>query len=122
MKGKILHIEDDGDTMLLVKTLLGKHGYIVSNAVNGTECLDILKEEDVDLVLLDVMLPDMSGWDIFRKIKKDPKNKDVKVAFLSVISVSEERLNTLKNRGVEDYITKPFDNEDLVRRVGKILG
>jgi len=121
MKKKILHIEDDGDTMLLVKTLLEKHGHIVSNAFNGNECLDILKEEDIDLVLLDIMLPYMSGWDILHKIRKDPRNKDVKVAFLSVIPIPEERLEALKEDGVSDYITKPFDNKELIDRINKIL-
>ena len=112
----------DEDTQNLVKILLENQGYSVITESTGRESLDKLREDKVDLVLLDVLLPDMSGWDIFQKIRKDPRNKDVKVAFLSVIPVSEERLDTLKEDGVSDYITKPFDNDDLVRRVGKILG
>jgi len=118
---RILHIEDDRDTVLLVKTLLERHGYSVSNAFNGNECLSILKEEDIDLVLLDIMLPDMSGWDIYQRIRKDPRNRDTKVAFLSVIPISEYRLKALKEDGVSDYITKPFDNKELISRINKIL-
>ncbi len=118
---KILYVEDDEDTRNLVRMILKSNGYDVVTAYNGMEGLKKLGENNVDLVILDIMLPDTSGWDIFQRIKKDPKNKDVKVAFLSVIPVSEERLDTLKKSGVKDYITKPFDNEDLVRRVGKIL-
>ena len=121
MPKKILYVEDDEDTQNLVKMVLKSNGYDIVTAYNGEEGLKKLKENDIDLVLLDLMLPDMSGWDIFQKIKKNPENEDVKVAFLSVIPVSKERLDTLKKSGVEDYITKPFDNEDLVRRIGKIL-
>jgi len=122
MPKKILYVEDDADTRNLVRMILKSNGYDVVTAYNGREGLKKLGEDSIDLVILDIMLPDTSGWDIFQKIKKDPKNKDVKVAFLSVIPVSEERLDTLKKSGIEDYITKPFDNKDLIKRVGKILG
>ncbi len=122
MSKRILHVEDDGDTQLLVKTLLEKHGYIVSNAVEGNDCLDILEKDDIDLVLLDVMLPDTSGWDIFRRIRKNPKNNDLKTVFLSVIPVSDEQLEALKDEGVADYIMKPFKNKDLIRRINTALG
>jgi len=122
MPKKILYVEDDEDTRNLVRMILRSKGYKVVTAYNGREGLKKLEEDGIDLVILDIMLPDMSGWDIFQKIKKDPGNRDVKVAFLSVIPVSEERLDTLKKSGIEDYITKPFDNDDLVRRVGRILG
>ncbi|RLI88746.1 MAG: two-component system response regulator [Candidatus Altiarchaeales archaeon] len=122
MPKKILYVEDDEDTRNLVRMILRSKGYKVVTAYNGREGLKKLEEDGIDLVILDIMLPDMSGWDIFQKIKKDPGNRGVKVAFLSVIPVSEERLDTLKKSGIEDYITKPFDNDDLVRRVGRILG
>ncbi|MCK4492114.1 MAG: response regulator [Candidatus Altiarchaeales archaeon] len=122
MTKRILHVEDDEDTQLLVKTLLEKQGHIISNAVNGSECLDILEKYDIDLVLLDVMLPDTSGWDILGRIRKNPKNNDLKTVFLSVIPVSDEQLETLKDDGVADYITKPFRNRDLVERIRKALG
>jgi len=69
--------------------------------------------------LLDVMLPDMSGWDIFEKLKGKTKTK---FAFLSAIPVSAERLVELKKAGVSDYITKPFEKADLLKRIKKILG
>ena len=122
MPKKILYVEDDEDTRNLVRMILKSNGYKVITAYNGREGLKKLEEDDIDLVILDIMLPDTSGWDIFQRIKKDPRNRDVKVAFLSVIPVSEERLKTLRKSGIEDYITKPFDNDDLVRRVGRILG
>lgn len=122
MAYKILYVEDDEDTRFLVKSLLESKGYEVDTASSGVEGLQKLGDEKFDLVILDIMLPDTSGWDIFQKIKKNPDNRDVRVIFLSVIPVSEERLETLKKSGVSDYVMKPFDNNDLVERVGRALG
>ena len=119
MSKKILHVEDDEDTRNLVKLLLRRHGYSIVSVSCGEEGLDMLERYEPDLVLLDVMLPDMSGWDIYQKIRKS--SHSIKVAFLSIIPVSEERLDILRKNGIADYIMKPFDNDDLVRRIGKIL-
>ena len=117
---RILHVEDDRDTRDLVKILLENSGFEVISACNGKECFNILKNEKVDLVLLDIMLPDMSGWDIFQRIKKMSVNRP-KVIFLSVIPTSEDRLKALKEEGVFDYINKPFDNKDLIERISRAL-
>jgi len=117
----ILHIEDDEDTRNLVKMLLETRGYRVITASEGGEGLDRLRE-DINLVLLDVMLPDMSGWTIFQEIKKNPGNKNLKVVFLSIVPISDEQLMEFRKEGVGDYIMKPFDNIDLIKRVDRIIG
>ncbi|RLI88745.1 MAG: hypothetical protein DRO62_03115 [Candidatus Altiarchaeales archaeon] len=119
MTKKILHVEDDEDIRNLVKVLLQEQGYEVITAFNGKEALNKLKEDEVDLVLLDIMLPDMSGWDIYQRMKET--FYPAKVAFLSVMPISDNELDNLKEDGISDYIRKPFDNEDLVRRVRNIL-
>jgi DNA-binding response OmpR family regulator len=116
----VLHIEDDEDTRDLVKMLLETQGYRVLTASSGEEGLNRLRG-DVDLVLLDVMLPDVCGWTIFQKIRKDPCNRNLKVAFLSIIPISGEQLMEFGREGVLDYITKPFDNTDLVGRIDRIF-
>jgi DNA-binding response OmpR family regulator len=116
----ILHVEDDEDTSILVKRILDWRGYNVISVSRGDECLRRLKG-DIDLVLLDVMLPDMSGWTIFQEIRKDPGNSSLKVAFLSIMPVSKSQMEKLQEVGVVDYITKPFDNVDLIRRVDKAV-
>jgi DNA-binding response OmpR family regulator len=121
MRKKILHIEDDEDTRDLVGALLKKKGYLVSSLAGGLDCLDILDNCDADLILLDVMLPDMSGLDILRRLRRDPAKGRLKVAFLSMVPVSEDVLSDMKRSGVVDYIMKPFDNEDLVKRIGKVF-
>lgn len=119
-KKKILHVEDNADTLQLVKTLLTEKGYKVIGAKNGRDGLKKAKKEKPDLILLDIMMPDMSGWDVFMGLKK-MKSKS-KVAFLSVVECSAARLKALKKEGVIDYILKPFDAKDLQKRIKKIVG
>ena len=121
MTGKILHVEDDLDTREFVALLLKKEGLNVESVGDGKSCLEKIGGGGFELILLDIMLPDMSGWDIFQKIKKMGLETKPKVIFLSVIPVSDERLTILKGEGVTDYITKPFDNKDLIERIKKVL-
>lgn len=115
---KILYIEDSQDTAEAVKLLLTNASYQVEIASNGIDGIKKAGSEAYDLYLLDIMLPDMSGWDIFEKLKDEKKSK---FAFLSAIPISSERMNELKKAGIADYITKPFTKKDLIKRVKKIL-
>jgi DNA-binding response OmpR family regulator len=117
-KKKVLYVEDNEDTALAVKVILDGGGFETELAYSGKEGVRKAKEGVYDLVLLDIMLPDMSGWDIFEKLKKDGKTK---FAFVSVIPVSAERMTELKRAGISDYITKPFTKVELIERVKKIL-
>ncbi|MBR9706425.1 response regulator [Candidatus Pacearchaeota archaeon] len=114
---KILYIEDNQDTAEAVKIILTNAGFIIETANSGKKGTALAKK-GFDIFLLDIMLPDMSGWDIFATLKKE--GTKAKFAFLSAIPVSGERMNELKKAGVSDYITKPFTKEDLVNRVKKI--
>jgi len=118
---RILHVENDKDTQVLVRYILESNGYKVINACNGKECFNILRNEKVDLVLLDIMLPDMSGWSVFENIRKNLDNMP-KIAFLSVVPISDDQLEEFRKKGVADYITKPFDSNELIRRVRMIIG
>ena len=117
-KKVILHVEDDEETRKLVKDILANGTEVVS-AKNGKEGLEKAKELHPDLVLLDIMMPDMSGWDVYQKLKKNG-NKS-KVAFLTVIECSRSRMKQLKKEGVSDYIVKPFIADDLSSRIKRIL-
>jgi DNA-binding response OmpR family regulator len=116
----ILYVEDDEDTSLLVKRVLEWRGYNVISVSRGDECLRRLNG-DIDLLLLDVMLPDMSGWAILQKVRKDPANCNLKVAFLSIMPLSEDQVMRFQEYGVVDYITKPFDKFELIRRIDKVV-
>lgn len=119
-KKRILHVDDEQDTLSVVKTILEKEGYEVVSASSGK---DALKEVDLDgfaLLILDIMMPDMSGWDLFTRIAEVKPN--YKIIFLSVVDVSEEKQKVLKEAGIKDYIKKPFDRDDFVARVKKAIG
>lgn len=116
---KILVVDDEPDTVVLVGSILRKAGYTIVTASSGSECLDVLKKEKPDLILLDIMMPDMSGYEVYGAIRKG--DKMLKVAYLSVVDVSEERKQAMIREGLSDYITKPFTGDELVKKVNAIL-
>jgi DNA-binding response OmpR family regulator len=116
---KILHVDDESDTLQVVKTILEKEGFSVDGVESGKVALEKIKVNNYDLMLLDIMMPDMSGWDLFNRILA--VSPDFKVIFLTVLEISESRLKELKAHGVKDYITKPFDKDDLVKRINKAM-
>lgn len=116
---KIMIVDDEPAIAQTVKFILAAEGYDVSTALSGDECLEKLKKEPTDLVLLDVMMPKMTGWQVFEEIRK--KHKDVQVAYLTVIRYSETVKDRMFKDGLADLINKPFDNDDLINRVEKIL-
>lgn len=117
---RIMAVDNEPDTVAMIKKMLEGEGYKVSTALSGKSCLKKLGKEKPNLVLLDIMMPDLSGWDVYQRIRK--KNKKVKVAFISVIEVSPERKRRLRKEGVSGYIMKPFTREELIEEVKAILG
>jgi len=119
-KKRILHVDDELDTLRVVKTILEAAGYEVVSVESGTDALKQVDLNGFDLLILDVMMPDMSGWDLFTRVGQIKPG--YKVVFLSVMEVSKERAKQMKENGIVDYITKPFDDDDLIERVKKALG
>ncbi len=121
-KKSIMIVDDEENIVELVKAILENEGYSVITASYGKECLEKLKTAKPDLLLLDMMMPGMSGREVCEKIRADPRTKNLKVAFLTVAKFSEAGKGVLEKMSVLDYINKPFDNSDLTRRVKKMLG
>ncbi|MFA5141618.1 MAG: response regulator [Candidatus Woesearchaeota archaeon] len=114
MPKTIMVVDDEPDIRATVKTVLEKNGFKVITAVNGDDCLDKLKKEKPDLILLDIMMPGTPVKEIVPKIKG-------KIAYLTVVRVTEaEKEQLLKNKNIVDFIQKPFDIKDLVKRVTKL--
>jgi two-component system OmpR family response regulator len=107
---KILLVEDNKEIHDLIKNALEKERYIVKNAYSGTEALIILEKENVDIILLDLMLPGINGEEIIKKIKSIP------IIVISAKVSNEDKINSLLI-GANDYITKPFDMDELLARV-----
>ena len=116
---KIMVVDNEPDIVDLTRTVLELGGYTVETAHSGEECLRLLEKGKVDLVLLDIMMPGMSGWDVFNRINK--KSADIKVAFMSVLEISDKRKQVLLEEGLADYIMKPFDKDGLLNRIDIIL-
>lgn len=116
---KILICDNEKDICDLVQAYMTKNGYESSVAIGGRQCLKKWEEEKPDLILLDIMMPDLSGWDVFKRIKaKDPEQK---IIFMSVLEVSEKRKQELKREGLTDYVMKPFTEEALMKSVKNAL-
>ena len=115
---KIVHVENDADTRSAVKDVFNKNGYQVISIGNPKKAAAIIKKEKPDLVLLDIMMPGMSGWDVYKAIRKI--DKKVKVAFLSVLEISQERKDRLAKEGICGYIMKPFTASGILKTVKKI--
>lgn len=120
-KKKIMIVDDEESLVELVKALLEREGFEVIEAYNGKECLEKLKSIKPDLILLDLMMPGMSGREVLEKIRKNPKTKDLKVAFLTVAHFSEIGKKVCEDLKVCAYITKPFDNKELVQKVKELV-
>lgn len=123
MGKKIMIVDDKKDTVDMVTALLESKGYNVETAMNGKKALEKLKTIDKpDLVLLDMFMPEMSGREVCEKIRADNELKDLKIAFFTVASFSEKGKEMLDDLNVIDYITKPFENKDLIDRIKRIVG
>ena len=116
---RILHVDDEEDTLAVVSTILTKEGYDVVSVNRGSSAIEQITLDGFDLLIFDIMMPDMSGWELFSKIGKI--KPDYKVIFLSILEIAPDKLKELMNAGVKDYIRKPFDRDDLVNRVKKAI-
>ncbi len=117
---KIVVVDDDPYILMSLEFLMRKNGFDVMIARNGTETLELLKEHTPDVVLLDIMMPDVDGYAICKHIKKSAKLKNCKVVFLSAKS-KEADIQKGLDLGAELYITKPFSNKDLVNKITALL-
>ncbi len=119
MNKKVLIVDDEPDALELVKLVLESAGFETTLAMSGIEALDKIDASKPDLVLLDIMMPDMDGWDVFRKIKE--KNPEIPVAILTAKAQNIDKLLGLHVLKADDYITKPFGKNELISKVRKLL-
>jgi two-component system OmpR family response regulator len=118
--GKILVVEDDKPILKLVKYNLEKEGYDCVTSITGEEALDVLDKEAIDLIVLDLMLPKMDGFEVCRRIKQDSKLKAVPVFMLTAKGQEIDRIVGLE-LGADDYMVKPFSPRELILRIKAIL-
>ena len=119
MAKKVLIVDDEPDIRSSVGQILEVSGFEVIEAENGKDCIEKLQQFSPDLVLLDIMMPGMSGWDVAAKLKDDPKWNNIPIIFLT--AKGDTMSVGMGNLASEDYIVKPFDLVDLKTRVEKVL-
>ena len=121
-KLKVLCVEDEPDMIDLVRLILERKGFEVVGALGGQEGLDAIRREQPDLILLDLMMPDMDGWEVYRQIRADPNLKHTPVIVVTAKAQSIDKVLGLHIAKVEDYVTKPFGPQELIWSVEKVLG
>ncbi len=115
----VLVVDDEPDALELVKLVLESGGFKTILATSGKEALAQIETVRPDAVLLDIMMPDMDGWDVFRKIKE--KDPGIPIAILTAKAQNLDRLLGLHVLKADDYITKPFGKNELIGKVKKLV-
>jgi DNA-binding response OmpR family regulator len=119
-RGKILIIEDDRDIVDLLEYNLKEEGFIVYRASDGKEGLTLSRREQPDLIILDIMMPVLDGFEVCRALKGDPVTSAIPIIILSARSQETDKVVGLE-LGADDYVTKPFSPRELIARVRAIL-
>jgi two-component system, OmpR family, response regulator VicR len=117
----IVYIEDDPEMLDLVELILNRHGFDVHGAHGGREGIDIVHQEHPDLILLDLMMPDLDGWDVYQQLKAEPETKDIPVIVITAKTQSIDKVLGLHIAKVDDYISKPFRPQELLDSIEKVL-
>jgi two-component system response regulator VicR len=118
---QILCIEDEPEMIDLIRLILGRRGFEVVGAAGGKEGLEKVRQQPPELVLLDLMMPDMDGWEVYQQMKADEKTKDIPVIVVTAKAQSIDKVLGLHIAKVDDYIAKPFSPQDLLNSVEKVL-
>lgn len=116
-KYKVLVVDDEWNMRNLLKIFLNKNGFEVEEAMNGQKAIDMVSGIEYDLVILDIMMPDMDGWTVCEKIRE---LNNVPVLMLTARTDTKDKVRGL-NTGADDYVVKPFDPEELIARVFALL-
>jgi two-component system, OmpR family, response regulator VicR len=117
----ILCIEDEQEMIDLIRLILSRRGFDVRGANSGTEGLKIIRKEHPDLILLDLMMPDMDGWEVYQQMKADEATKNIPVIVVTARAQSIDKVLGLHIAKVDDYIAKPFSPQELLNSVDAVL-
>jgi DNA-binding response OmpR family regulator len=118
---RILCIEDEPEMIDLIQLILGRHGFEVYGAAGGVEGARLIRETLPDLVLLDLMMPDMDGWEVYQQMKADPLTHNIPVIVVTAKAQNIDKVLGLHIAKVDDYISKPFGPQELMDSVERVL-
>ncbi len=117
----VVCIEDEPEMIDLIKLILGRKGFELAGAMGGREGLELIRRLKPDLVLLDLMMPDMDGWEVYQQIKSDDELKHIPVIIVTAKAQSIDKVLGLHIAKVDDYVTKPFGPQELLQSIEKVL-
>ena len=120
-KKRILCIEDEAEMIDLTRLVLEREGFEVIGAVGGSRGLESVAREKPDLVLLDLMMPDIDGWEVYRRMKADEELAKIPVIVVTAKAQSIDKVLGLQVAKVDDYITKPFGPKELLESINRIF-
>jgi DNA-binding response OmpR family regulator len=120
-KQRILVIEDEAEMIDLTRIVLEREGYKVLGAVGGARGLEMIRQEKPDLILLDLMMPDIGGWEVYRQVKADQELAQIPVIVVTAKAQSIDKVLGLQVAKVDDYITKPFGPKELLESIDRVL-
>ncbi|MBN2386010.1 MAG: response regulator [Anaerolineales bacterium] len=118
---KILCIEDEAEMIDLIRLILSRRGYEVQGANGGLEGIEMIRQDKPDLVLLDLMMPDMDGWEVYQQMKADEATRHIPVIVVTAKAQSIDKVLGLHIAKVDDYIAKPFSPQELLASVEAVL-
>ncbi len=118
---KVVCVEDEVEMIDLIRLILSRRGFEVIGANGGREGLEIIRAELPDLVLLDLMMPDVDGWQVYQQLKADPATAEIPVIVVTAKAQNIDKVLGLHIARVDDYIPKPFSLQELVDRVEAVL-
>jgi two-component system, OmpR family, response regulator VicR len=118
---KIVCIEDEPEMIDLIRIILKRAGFYIIGAIGGEEGLKAIRAHEPDLVLLDLMMPDIDGWEVYRQMRAEESLKDIPVIVVTAKGHSIDRVLGLHIAEVDGYIVKPFNVEELLRNVNEVL-
>ena len=117
----ILCIEDEQEMIDLIRLILGRRGFEILGANGGKEGLELVRKSHPDLVLLDLMMPEMDGWEVYQQMKADETTRNIPVIIVTAKAQSIDRVLGLHIAKVDDYIAKPFSPQELLSSVDNVL-
>ncbi|MFH1906032.1 MAG: response regulator [Chloroflexota bacterium] len=118
---RVLCIEDEAEMIDLIRLILGRRGFEVKGANGGLEGLEMIRKEKPDLVLLDLMMPDLDGWEVYQQMKADEATRDIPVIVVTAKAQSIDKVLGLHIAKVDDYIAKPFSPQELLASIDNVL-
>jgi DNA-binding response OmpR family regulator len=121
-KKRVLCIEDHPEMIELIRLILGRKGFEVVGAAGGREGLQALEENPPDLVLLDLMMPGIDGWEVYRQMKASDRLNEIPVIAVTAKAQEIDRVLGLHVAGMDGFITKPFGPDELIASVERVLG